>query len=130
MWIRFSHKLYYFLTRLCLHIAVRRYHNEHFKPPSMDELPIPRGSWQAQYDANQRKYNAALLFGIAFATGTLIVAVDLQYFGDSIQTSLLYVLLISTGADGRGRGQCSRAMSEKASRMCCVVSGSASPAAG
>ncbi|XP_026744590.1 uncharacterized protein LOC113505917 [Trichoplusia ni] len=54
--------------------SVRRYHNEHFKPPSMDELPIPRGSWQAQHDANQRKYNAALLFGIAFATGTLIVA--------------------------------------------------------
>lgn len=52
--------------------AARRYHNEHFKPPTMDELPVPSGSWQAQYDANQRRYNATLLFGIAFTTGTLI----------------------------------------------------------
>ncbi|CAH0682897.1 unnamed protein product [Spodoptera exigua] len=54
--------------------SVRRYHNEHFKPPTMDELPVPRGSWQAQYDANQRRYNLVLLFGIAFTAGTLAVA--------------------------------------------------------
>lgn len=52
---------------------VRRYHDGHFKPPTMDELPVPRGSWQAQYDANQRRYNTALLLGIAFTTGTLFV---------------------------------------------------------
>ncbi|XP_053604462.1 uncharacterized protein LOC128671752 [Plodia interpunctella] len=55
--------------------TARRYHGEsHFKPPSMDELPVPAGSWQAQYDANQRRYNAALLFGLAFTAGTLVVA--------------------------------------------------------
>ncbi|CAG9136532.1 unnamed protein product [Plutella xylostella] len=54
---------------------VRRYHGgEHFKPPTMDELPVPRGSWQAQYDANQKGYNAALIFGVAFTVGTLIIA--------------------------------------------------------
>ncbi|KAH9633797.1 hypothetical protein HF086_005431 [Spodoptera exigua] len=60
--------------RVWLWFAVRRYHNEHFKPPTMDELPVPRGSWQAQYDANQRRYNLVLLFGIAFTAGTLAVA--------------------------------------------------------
>ncbi|XP_059057495.1 uncharacterized protein LOC131851084 [Achroia grisella] len=54
--------------------TVRRYHHGEFKTPSMDELPVPRGSWQAKYDANQRRYNATLLFGIAFAAGTIILA--------------------------------------------------------
>ena len=54
-------------------VAVRRYHNEHFKPPSMDELPVPRGSWQAHHDAQQRRYNLALLFGVAFTAGTLVI---------------------------------------------------------
>ncbi|KAJ0183570.1 hypothetical protein K1T71_001546 [Dendrolimus kikuchii] len=54
--------------------TVRRYHNEHFKPPTMDELPVPRGSWQAQYDANQRRHNAALLLGVAFSAFTLVIA--------------------------------------------------------
>ncbi|XP_032516378.2 uncharacterized protein LOC116769412 [Danaus plexippus] len=62
------------ISRL-LQQTVRRYHGEsHFKPPSMDELPVPQGPWQAQYDANQRRYNAVLLFGIAFGVGSLIVA--------------------------------------------------------
>ncbi|CAK1585793.1 unnamed protein product [Parnassius mnemosyne] len=54
--------------------TVRRYHAGEFKPPSMDELPVPSGSWQARYDANQRRYNAVLLFGVAFSAFTLIVA--------------------------------------------------------
>lgn len=45
----------------------------------MDELPVPRGSWQAQYDANQRRYNLALLFGIAFTAGTLVVVSILMF---------------------------------------------------
>ncbi|XP_075975153.1 cytochrome c oxidase subunit 7B [Anticarsia gemmatalis] len=54
--------------------TVRRYHDNHFKAPSMDELPVPRGSWQAHHDAKQRKYNAVLLLGIAFSAGTLVIA--------------------------------------------------------
>ncbi|CAB3246745.1 unnamed protein product [Arctia plantaginis] len=54
--------------------TVRRYHDNHFKPPTMDELPVPRGSWQAQHDANQRRYNTALLLGVVFSVGTLVVA--------------------------------------------------------
>ncbi|CAH2047603.1 unnamed protein product, partial [Iphiclides podalirius] len=54
--------------------TVRRYHGGEFKPPTMDELPVPKGSWQARYDANQRRYNSALLFGLAFTTVSIIVA--------------------------------------------------------
>lgn len=39
----------------------------------MDELPVPNGSWQARYDANQRRYNAVLLFGVAFSAFSIIV---------------------------------------------------------
>ncbi|XP_050348288.1 uncharacterized protein LOC126772149 [Nymphalis io] len=56
--------------------TVRRYNAglQNFKPPSMDELPVPQGSWQAQYDANQRRYNSILFFGIAFAVGSVALA--------------------------------------------------------
>ncbi|XP_045499091.1 uncharacterized protein LOC123696772 [Colias croceus] len=55
--------------------TVRRYHGDHsFKPPSMDELPVPRGSWQAKYDADQRKYNSILAFGIAFTVFSIGLA--------------------------------------------------------
>ncbi|KOB68792.1 Uncharacterized protein OBRU01_16047 [Operophtera brumata] len=54
-------------------VSVRRYHGgEHVKPPTMDDLPVPSGSWQARYDANQRRYNGILLFGIAFSVGSII----------------------------------------------------------
>lgn len=52
---------------------MRRYHHGEFKPPTMDELPVPRGSWQAHYDAKQRGYNAALILGIAFSITTIVV---------------------------------------------------------
>ncbi|KAM3955698.1 cytochrome c oxidase subunit 7B [Aphomia sociella] len=74
--------------------TVRRYHQGEFKPPSMDELPVPRGSWQAQYDANQRRYNAVLMFGVAFAAGTIILAktsglVYLNYYPRSPWTKFM-----------------------------------------
>ncbi|XP_023935684.1 uncharacterized protein LOC112044164 [Bicyclus anynana] len=62
------------ISRL-MQTTVRRYHaGEGFKPPSMDELPVPHGSWQARYDANQRRYNAVLLAGIAFLAGSISIA--------------------------------------------------------
>ncbi|CAF4852753.1 unnamed protein product [Pieris macdunnoughi] len=55
--------------------TVRRYHGgSQFKPPSMDELPVPRGSWQAKYDADQRRYNSILAFGIAFSVFSFALA--------------------------------------------------------
>ncbi|ODM98427.1 hypothetical protein Ocin01_08253 [Orchesella cincta] len=42
-------------------------------PPTLNELPIPQGSWQAAYDANQRKYNIHLAIGVSFFLFTLTV---------------------------------------------------------
>ncbi|KAI5633339.1 deltamethrin resistance domain-containing protein [Phthorimaea operculella] len=57
--------------------AVRRYGHDshsHFKPATMDELPVPKGSWQAAYDARNRRYNMVLLTGIAFTVASIAVA--------------------------------------------------------
>lgn len=45
-----------------------------FKPASMDELPVPYGSWQAHYKAKQSKYNLHLLVGLLFTGVTLVAA--------------------------------------------------------
>lgn len=42
-----------------------------YKPPTMNDLPVPQGSWQDAYSARQRKYNLQLLTGIAVLGGTL-----------------------------------------------------------
>ncbi|CAB0009591.1 unnamed protein product [Nesidiocoris tenuis] len=52
----------------------RMYHDIEHRQPTMDDLPVPQGSWEAQYKANQAKYNVHLLLGIAFFSVTLITA--------------------------------------------------------
>jgi len=42
--------------------------------PTLSELPTPQGSWQADYEANQRKYTRHLIGGIAFYVFTLVVS--------------------------------------------------------
>lgn len=39
---------------------------------TVNDLPSPSGSWATQYQANQRKYNAQLIGGIGFLTGTIV----------------------------------------------------------
>ncbi|CAG2065782.1 unnamed protein product [Timema podura] len=51
---------------------VRLYHPPaHHKEPTMDELPVPQGSWKADYDAKQTGYNLQLLAGVTLFTITL-----------------------------------------------------------
>lgn len=45
-----------------------------------NDLPSPSGSWQTNYDAQQRKYNAQLLLGIAALAGSLIAGKGLGVF--------------------------------------------------
>merc|ERR1711887_388045 len=45
-----------------------------FKPATMAEYPVPAGCWKATNSARQRKNNLHLLGGIAFFTGTIVVA--------------------------------------------------------
>jgi hypothetical protein len=51
---------------------VRAYHPPaHYKPPTMDELPVPQGSWKAQHDANQARYNIHLIGGVTILAVTV-----------------------------------------------------------
>ncbi|EEB20351.1 hypothetical protein Phum_PHUM613140 [Pediculus humanus corporis] len=47
-------------------------HLEGYKYPTMDDVPIPCGSWQEDYDNNQRKYNLHLLLGAGFFIITMV----------------------------------------------------------
>ncbi|KAI7815127.1 Uncharacterized protein RDOM_000604 [Rhyzopertha dominica] len=55
-------------------VSRRGYHHGHEVKPygTYDDLPSPQGSWQTQYDANQRRYNAHLALGIATLAGTIL----------------------------------------------------------
>ena len=47
--------------------AGRRYYkHEPYKPVTMNDLPVPRGSWHQHYAAKQRNYNLTLAGGLAF----------------------------------------------------------------
>lgn len=51
---------------------MRAYHPPaHHKPPTMDDLPVPQGSWKAQNDANQMRYNMQLIGGVTFLALTV-----------------------------------------------------------
>lgn len=39
----------------------------------MNDLPVPRGDWQEEYDRRNRKYNGILAAGIAIFVGTITV---------------------------------------------------------
>jgi hypothetical protein len=51
---------------------VRAYHPPaHYKPPTMNDLPVPQGSWQSQYNSNQTKYTIHLIGGVTLLTFTV-----------------------------------------------------------
>nr|CAD7455953.1 unnamed protein product [Timema tahoe] len=66
---------------------VRLYHPPaHQKEPTMDELPVPQGSWKADYDAKQTGYNLQLLAGVAFFSITL-----------GVFTNFFFIIIVNTG---------------------------------
>ncbi|XP_033220482.1 uncharacterized protein LOC117175055 [Belonocnema kinseyi] len=64
--------------------GTRGYHGPpvDFKPPTMNELPVPQGSWQADYNRRQTAYNLQLAAGLILITGTIsfIVCSDKFFF--------------------------------------------------
>ena len=44
----------------------RYYKQESYKPITMNDLPVPRGSWQQHYANKQKNYNLTLAGGMAF----------------------------------------------------------------
>lgn len=43
----------------------------HIKPATLNEMPVPAGSWAEHFNANQRKYNMHLALGIAAFAATI-----------------------------------------------------------
>lgn len=59
----------------CLSGARRSAHHGHgaVKPvATYNDLPSPQGSWQTQYDTNQRKYNGHLALGFGVLAATIL----------------------------------------------------------
>jgi hypothetical protein len=44
----------------------------HIKNATMNEMPVPSGSWAEHNSAKQKSYNLHLMAGIAFTTVTVI----------------------------------------------------------
>ncbi|KOC71185.1 hypothetical protein WH47_06246 [Habropoda laboriosa] len=42
------------------------------RPPSMDEVPVPHGSWQEAYNKAQTKYNLQLAAGVLVLIATIV----------------------------------------------------------
>ncbi|KAK3907860.1 tRNA uridine(34) hydroxylase [Frankliniella fusca] len=47
---------------------------ETFQRPTYDVLPVPKGSWQAEYDKKNAKANVILAVGLLAGTATLVHA--------------------------------------------------------
>ncbi|KAK7073141.1 Apoptosis-inducing factor 1, mitochondrial [Halocaridina rubra] len=54
--------------------SVRDYGNLPYKPPTMNDLPTPQGSWEKSYQKLQRRNNMHLAVGVGFSAFTLFVA--------------------------------------------------------
>lgn len=53
-------------------------HHSTYKPLTMDDMPVPKGSWQEHYGKTNTKYNLILIGGIsALATSIYIVSIVL-----------------------------------------------------
>lgn len=72
-------------------VVRRNAHDYHHAPlqTTYNDLPQPQGSWKTHHDANQRKYNAQLAFGIGFFVVTILVGKSagwLYFYGDIPKT--------------------------------------------
>ncbi|CAH0547582.1 unnamed protein product [Brassicogethes aeneus] len=55
---------------LCRAIVGRRYCS-HSNRITYNDLPLPGGCWQTEYDRNQRRYNMHLILGVVSLAGTI-----------------------------------------------------------
>ncbi|XP_076177758.1 cytochrome c oxidase subunit 7B [Ptiloglossa arizonensis] len=55
-------------------IGTRSYKVPHdVRPPHMDEIVVPSGSWKELHDKNQRRYNLTLIAGVVVLLVTIAV---------------------------------------------------------
>lgn len=52
----------------------------HAKTATLNELPVPQGSWKDHYDAKNSTYNKELAFGLIFFTTSIGIVRFLLWF--------------------------------------------------
>lgn len=62
-----------------------------FKRPTMDDLPVPNGSWQENFQVKQAKYNRHLIVGIVAFTVSMIAVSSSLHTMNSFKPMLLEV---------------------------------------
>ncbi|XP_059474090.1 uncharacterized protein LOC132195856 [Neocloeon triangulifer] len=56
-------------------VLARQYHSpSNQKLPTMNDLPVPQGSWQQHHASLQRRYNTHLAVGVTFCLFSFFVA--------------------------------------------------------
>lgn len=72
----------YLFIKTNLYLTVGRRYASHgaVARSTYNDLPSPSGSWQTNYDAQQRKYNAQLALGIGVFVGTLLFGKAAGFF--------------------------------------------------
>ncbi|XP_060523517.1 uncharacterized protein LOC132700315 [Cylas formicarius] len=63
-----------------LRCSGRRYASHGLAKTTYNDLPSPSGSWQTNYDALQRSYNARLAIGIGLLGGTIVFGKAAGFF--------------------------------------------------
>lgn len=54
-------------------VARRNYTGGNFRPPTMNDLPVPEGDFFAQVAKRHRKYNTVLALGVVSFAATLYI---------------------------------------------------------
>ncbi|KAK9887563.1 hypothetical protein WA026_023369 [Henosepilachna vigintioctopunctata] len=60
-----------YMSRLFCNQACRKY-SSNSRMPTLNDLPQPKGDWQTNYDALNRRYTLHLLLGIGVLAGTIV----------------------------------------------------------
>lgn len=77
-------------------MVVGKHHKPSYKPPTMDDLPVPAGSWARRHRHQQRKHNRDLVLGIAFTGFTAFCTVQSDAF-DVFSRRKVYEMVVSKG---------------------------------
>ncbi|XP_066588957.1 uncharacterized protein COX7B [Prorops nasuta] len=67
------------VTRAVVQSGRRSYYPlKDFKLATMDDIPVPKGSWKEQYDRNQKRFNATLVTGVTALIASIILLMNTE----------------------------------------------------
>ncbi|XP_050532786.1 uncharacterized protein LOC126900850 [Daktulosphaira vitifoliae] len=55
-------------------------HHPSYRPLTMDDMPVPKGSWQEHYNKTNSKYNAVLIGGVISLITSIYILQDNVFF--------------------------------------------------